>query len=116
MDEYINRKTTIEALREAIRAYPLSFYNGIEVAITAVFKRPAADVVPRDLYNLLLADNDDMKEHYTKLLNAARAMHTWIFLNTTDELEAYGECGLDDDMNTLLGYGGQFEIGGCNNG
>lgn len=47
MAEYIDRETTIEALREAIRAYPLSFYNGIEVAITAVSKRPAADVVSR---------------------------------------------------------------------
>jgi hypothetical protein len=116
MAVYIDRETTIEALREAIRAYPLSFYNGIEVAITAVFKRPATDVVPRDCYNLLLAENDDLKEQYTKVLKAARAMHTWIFLNPVDEQAAYMECGLDDDMNTLLGYGGSFEIIGGNNG
>ena len=43
-----------------------------------------------------------------ELLRAAKAMHTWIFLNTGDEQKAYEECGLSDDMNAALGYGGQF--------
>lgn len=43
-----------------------------------------------------------------ELLKAAKAMHTWIFLNTGDEQKAYDECGLSDDMNVALGYGGQF--------
>lgn len=43
-----------------------------------------------------------------ELLKAARAMHTWIFLNTGDEQAAYDECGLSDEMNAMLGYGGQF--------
>lgn len=43
-----------------------------------------------------------------ELLKAAKAMHTWIFLNTGDEQAAYDECGLTDEMNAALGYGGQF--------
>lgn len=44
-----------------------------------------------------------------ELLKAAKAMHTWIFLNTGDEQKAYDECGLSDEMNAALGYdGGQF--------
>ena len=43
-----------------------------------------------------------------ELLKAAKAMHTWIFLNTGDEQAAYDECGLSDEMNAALGYGGQF--------
>lgn len=42
------------------------------------------------------------------LLKAAKAMHTWIFLNSGDEQAAYDECGLSDEMNVALGYGGQF--------
>lgn len=49
-------------------------------------------------------------EDYNKLLKAAKAMHTWIFLNTGDEQAVYDECHLDDEMNALLGYGGSFEI------
>lgn len=45
-----------------------------------------------------------------ELLKSARAMHTWIFLNTGDEQKAYDECGLSDEMNAMLGYGGQFEF------
>ena len=43
-----------------------------------------------------------------ELLKVASAMHTWIFLNTGDEQKAYDECGLSDEMNAALGYGGQF--------
>lgn len=43
-----------------------------------------------------------------ELLKAAKAMHTWIFLNSVDEQDAYDECGLTDEMNMVLGYGGQF--------
>lgn len=43
-----------------------------------------------------------------ELLKAAKAMHTWIFLNTGDEQAVYDECGLTDEMNAMLGYGGQF--------
>ena len=45
-----------------------------------------------------------------ELFKAAKAMHTWIFLNTDDEQAAYGECGLSDEMNAALGYCGAFEM------
>lgn len=43
-----------------------------------------------------------------ELLKAAKKMHTWIFLNTGDEQKAYDECGLSDEMNAVLGYGGKI--------
>lgn len=43
-----------------------------------------------------------------ELMKAAKAMHTWIFLNTGDEQKVYDECGLSDEMNAALGYCGQF--------
>jgi len=45
-----------------------------------------------------------------ELLKAAKAMHTWIFLNSFDEQEAYDECHLTDEMNVALGYGGKWEL------
>jgi len=66
----------------------------VDDLLTDVEDFPAADVVDG--------------EAYRELLKAARKMHCWIFLNTADELDAYDECGLTDEMNALLGYGGQF--------
>ena len=51
---------------------------------------------------------NDAADAIEELLKAAKAMHTWIFLNTGDEQAAYDECGLTDEMNAMLGYGGQF--------
>jgi len=53
----------------------------------------------------LLLDAADATE---ELLKAARAMHLWIFLNTGDEEKVYEECGLSDEMNAALGYGGKM--------
>ena len=47
---------------------------------------------------------------YDELLKVAKAMHTWIFLNSVDEQEAYDECGLTDEMNAVLGYAGSFTV------
>lgn len=49
-------------------------------------------------------------EAIEELLKVASAMHTWIFLHTGDEQAAYDECGLTDEMNAELGYGGQFVV------
>lgn len=49
-------------------------------------------------------------ETIEELLKVAKAMHTWIFLNSGDEQVAYDECGLTDEMNMALGYGGQFIV------
>jgi len=45
-----------------------------------------------------------------ELLKAAKKMHTWIFLNSADEQAAYDECGLTNEMNVALGYGGQIIV------
>ena len=45
MPEYIEREAANEALRECVRVYSNSFYNGIEVARTAIRKLPAVDAV-----------------------------------------------------------------------
>ena len=51
---------------------------------------------------------DEAADAIEELLKAAKAMHTWIFLNTGDEQAAYDECGLTDEMNAVLGYGGRY--------
>lgn len=51
---------------------------------------------------------DQAADAIEELLKAAKAMHTWIYLYTGDEQAAYDECGLTDEMNAILGYGGQF--------
>ena len=57
----------------------------------------------------LIADGLDwLIKDREELLKATKAMHTWIFLNSGDEQAAYDECGLSDEMNARLGYGGQF--------
>lgn len=53
---------------------------------------------------------DEAADAITELLRAARAMHTWIFLNTGDEQAAYDECGLSPEMNAALGSMGGFEM------
>ena len=45
-----------------------------------------------------------------ELYKAAQSMHTWIFLNSADEQEAFDECKLTDEMNAILGYTGKFVL------
>lgn len=45
-----------------------------------------------------------------ELLKAAKAMHTWAFLNSWNTQAAYDECWLTDKINVALGYGGQFVV------
>ena len=58
----------------------------------------------------LSEDYEVLYEKHVDLLRAAKRMHTWIFLNTVDEQKSYDECGLSEDMNISLGYGGQIEF------
>ena len=46
MEKYIEAEPLHEQLRMAIREYPSSFYDGIEVARSLVWKAPPADVRP----------------------------------------------------------------------
>lgn len=89
MKEYIEKEKLFDCLdiKNALGGH----YG---ISLTAINAIPAADVVDG--------------ETYRELLKVAKKMHFWIFLNTADELEAYDECGLTDEMNALLGYGGQF--------
>lgn len=90
MAEYIDRE---EAIDKLTMLFPLLKKRTIKSILKAV---PTADVIA--------------KTEYDKLLAAAKAMHTWIFLNTVDEFEVYDECGLTDEMNALLGSMGRFEL------
>lgn len=40
---------------------------------------------------------------YERLLEIAKKMHCWIFLNTSDEFKIYDELGLTDEENAVLG-------------
>ena len=52
-----------------------------------------------------------MKEiTYERLLEIARKMHTWIFLNSYDEQEVYEKLGLTDEEDYILGYAGKIEV------
>jgi len=54
--------------------------------------------------------HDQAADAVEELFKAAKSMHTWIFLNSGDEQEAYDECHLSDELNVALGYGGSCEI------
>ena len=45
-DEYISKQAFNDAIREAVRKYPSTFYNGLEVARQIEHDMNAADVVP----------------------------------------------------------------------
>lgn len=42
---------------------------------------------------------------YERLLEIAKKMHLWIFLNTSNEFKVYDELGLTDEENMILGSG-----------
>lgn len=72
-----------------------AYYKGLN-PVEYIDEVPAADVIPLGKYN--------------HLLKLAKAMHTWIFLHTSDEQKAYDECHLTDEDNSMFGYGGEFII------
>lgn len=45
-DEYIGKQAFNDAIREAMRKYPNTFYNGLETARKIAHDLPAADVAP----------------------------------------------------------------------
>ena len=50
------------------------------------------------------------KIEYDRLLELAKKMHLWIFLNCSDESAVYKELGLTLGENEILGYSGPFFI------
>ena len=63
---------------------------------------PDGDEIYKDFF-AMMADRDH-------LLEVAEKMHEWIFLHSADEKEVYRRCGLTDEDDARLGYGGQFVI------
>lgn len=45
-DEYISKQAFNDAIREAVRKYPNTFYNGLETARQIAHDMDAADVAP----------------------------------------------------------------------
>lgn len=45
-DEYISKRLFNDAIREAVRRYPNTFYNGLETARQIAHDLPSADVQP----------------------------------------------------------------------
>ena len=45
-DEYISKRLFNDAIREAVRRYPNTFYNGLETARQIAHDLPSADVAP----------------------------------------------------------------------
>lgn len=45
-EEYISKQAINDAIREAVRKYPNTFYNGLEVARKIAFDMETADVQP----------------------------------------------------------------------
>lgn len=63
-----------------------------------------AEEVPHCVERMMKKSADAIEELY----KAARNMHLWIFLNSSDEQASYKECKLSDEMNEKLGYSGSY--------
>lgn len=63
-----------------------------------------------DMIRMAATHLEELEADRDHLLEIAEKMHLWIFKNTFDEYEAYKECGLTDEDDARLGYGGRFEI------
>ena len=59
----------------------------------------------------------NLEQKNERLLHIAKKMHTYIFLNSSDEQKVYDELGLTDEENKMLGYSGKIILtGGDDNG
>lgn len=88
-----------------------------DVMVDALNLLEKLDVEPEELERLKKCRHeckiDCLREHYEQalekakaydhLLHLAKAMHTWIFLNTFDEQAVYDKLGFTDEDNALLG-------------
>ncbi len=69
-----------------------------DVMVDALNLLEKLDIEPEELEQALAK-----AKAYDHLLHLAKAMHTWIFLNTFDEQAVYDELGFTDEDNALLG-------------
>lgn len=77
-----------------------AYYRAYDI-ISAIQNAPTVE-----LSEAMVALKND-RDH---LLRIAGNMHEWIFRNSYDEAEAYKECGLSDEDNARLGYGGSVLV------
>ena len=61
---------------------------------------------------ILLDYITNLEQENKRLKEIAHKMHLWIFLHSGDEQKVYDELELTDEENAILGYSGQFRIGG----
>ena len=107
----MNYEELVKALREATGWQNASVHYSLMKQAADAIEELQAAVEREKTYTQFWEDAaKTCKAQYEELLRAAKKMHTWIFLNTGDEQKAYDECGLSDEMNAALGYGGQFKI------
>lgn len=69
-----------------------------DVMVDALNLLEKLDIEPEELEQALAKAKE-----YDHLLHLAKAMHTWIFLNTFDEQAVYDKLGFTDEDNALLG-------------
>lgn len=69
-----------------------------DVMVDALNLLEKLDIEPEELEQALAK-----AKAYDHLLHLAKAMHTWIFLNTVDEQAVYDKLGFMDEDNALLG-------------
>lgn len=86
-DDLISRRAVLAALSSRLSIVDMI---GVAEIVEAVEAEPSGEIP------------------YERLLKIAKKMHLWIFHHSFDEQEAYDECGLTDEENAILGYGGQL--------
>lgn len=60
-ETYYSLTEIVKLCDNLVAAMPTSFYSGIMTVRTGLANLPAADVVARDCYDKILAENDDMR-------------------------------------------------------
>lgn len=83
----------------------IKMLEGFALGLREIGNEAAADLIAEAIKQL-----GELREDRDHLLKIAKKMHLWIFHNTCDEYAAYKECGLTDEDDARLGYGGQFVI------
>jgi hypothetical protein len=107
MDKNIPNKTNEEIKKALVFCPKLVRKEGCVLEGCPYFlSENCTEVFTTDAINLI----NDLEEKNERLLQIAKKMHTWIFLHSFDEEEAYKEIGLTEEENFILGYLGKVEI------
>lgn len=60
-ETYYSLTDIVKLCDDLVEAMPTSFYNGIWKVRNTLYRIPSADVVARDCFDKILAENDDMR-------------------------------------------------------